>query len=304
MTRDELQSAVSSRVMICDGAMGTLLMARGLESGACGEAWNVERPGDVAAIHRSYVEAGCDLVITNTFGGTTGALERHGLAGRADALNLAGAAVARTAAGGRAVVLGDIGPFGGFLEPVGDAAEPDVRAMFDRQVAALRAGGADGIVVETMADPRELALAVRAARAAGDWPVVATYAFGRSGDGGDGSAGFRTMMGTTVEQAVGAAIDAGADVVGANCGSGLTLDDYLRLAAALVAAAGSTPVILQPNAGAPQATGGGAAAYAATPADMARLVGPLIGAGVRIIGGCCGTTPSHLRAMAAAARGG
>jgi 5-methyltetrahydrofolate--homocysteine methyltransferase len=194
------------------------------------------------------------------------------------------------------MVLGDVGPFGGFLEPVGDMTEDQLSEAFREQVDALKAGGADGIIVETMADPAEVAIAVRQARAAGDWPVVATYSFVRA-DGG-----FRTMMGTSVAQALAAAVEAGADVVGTNCGTDLALADYLQLAQQLVAAAGGVPVIVQPNAGSPQMIDG-QASYRAAPGEMAALAGQLVRAGVRIIGGCCGTTPAHLKAMAAAVAG-
>jgi 5-methyltetrahydrofolate--homocysteine methyltransferase len=143
-----------------------------------------------------------------------------------------------------------------------------------------------------MADPAEVALAIRAAKSVADWPVLATYAFGRGPDGA-----FRTMMGSTVEQTLRGAIDAGADVVGANCGIDLSLDEYVRLARELVAAAGSVPVMLQPNAGTPR-NENGTLIYRATPEDFAAIVPALLSTGVRVIGGCCGTTPAHLRAAA------
>ncbi len=293
MPRNDLLSELTRRPLLCDGAMGTQLIAAGLTPGSPGEAWNLDEPDAVEAIHRRYRQAGCDLITTNTFGGTTAALERHGLAGRADDLNRAGAAIARRAAGTEGWVLGDIGPFGGFLEPVGDMEPPALLAMFEQQAQSLKQGGADAVVVETMVAPDEMAIAIRAARAVGNWPIIATWAFNKA------DAGFRTIMGTTAAQAIAAALDAGADIVGANCGTGLSLDDYKRLAADLVLAARGKPVILQPNAGAPR-TVGGKLVYDATPADMAALVKPLLEAGVKIIGGCCGTTPDQLAAMAAA----
>jgi 5-methyltetrahydrofolate--homocysteine methyltransferase len=295
MKRAGFLARLADGPMLCDGAMGTQLMARGLAPGACGEQWNVTRSADVEAIHSAYVQAGCDLLITNTFGGTRSSLLRHGLDTQVTALNRAGAQAARRAAAGKALVLGDVGPFGGFLEPVGDTSPGELSAIYAEQIDGLRQGGADGIIVETMADPEEVAIAVRAARQAGDWPVIATYSFSQA----DGV--FRTIMGTSAAEAVQAAIDAGADVVGTNCGTGLDLPDYVHLAEQLVAAAGATPVIVQPNAGSPQMVQG-SAQYRATPQDMARIVGLLLGAGARIIGGCCGTTPEHLAAMARALR--
>ena len=294
MVERDLMQWLSQRALVCDGAMGTQLMARGLASGECGERWNVERPEDVEAIHRAYRDAGCDLLTTNTFGGTSAALERHGLAERVAKLNLAGAQVARRAAGDQCLVLGDIGPFGGFLEPVGDMTAEHLLAMFYRQAEALKEGGADAIIIETMSDSAEMAVAIRAAKQVATLPVIATYAFAHA----EANA-FRTMMGTTVRDAVAAAIEAGADVIGANCGTSLGLDDYRRLAEHLAAAAGKAPVILQPNAGAPKMDGGNLV-YPATPADMAKLAPVLKKIGVKILGGCCGTTPDHLRAMAKA----
>jgi 5-methyltetrahydrofolate--homocysteine methyltransferase len=296
MAKAELLAELKKRSLLCDGAMGTQLMARGLPAGACGEQWNVEEPDAVESIHRAYREAGCELITTNTFGGCAPALKRHALDGRVEELNRAGAQAARRAAGENAWVLGDIGPFGDFLEPLGDMKANELLEIFAAQAAALYAGGCDAIIVETMQDPGELSIAVKAAKRVNAKPVISTYAFG---DGGNKT--FRTMMGTGVKEAISAAIDAGADVVGANCGSGLSLDDYLRLAEQLVSAAGATPVILQPNAGSPVMLDG-KLVYRATPADMARIVQPLLQTGVKIVGGCCGTSPEHLRAMGRALR--
>jgi 5-methyltetrahydrofolate--homocysteine methyltransferase len=284
------------RVLMCDGAMGTQLIARGLASGECGVLWNVERRDDVLAIHRAYRGAGCDLITTNTFGGSPSALARHGLEDRTSELNASAARLAAEAAGQSGFVLGDVGPFGDFLEPVGDTSVEQARDIFRRQIAGLLEGGSDAILVETMSDPAEVEVAVAAAKGAGAPAVIATYAFQRSADGS-----FRTMMGNDVADSLGRARAAGADVVGANCGTSLTLEDYAALAAELVAGAQGTPVILQPNAGSPRMVGD-SAVYDATPGDMAALVLRLLGAGVRIIGGCCGTTPAHLLAMAAVAR--
>lgn len=298
MSRPNLLKELSSRPLLCDGGMGTQLIARGLRSGECSERWNAEHPELVRAVHAEYLAAGCEMVTTNTFGATRASLARHGLTDRVAELNLAGARVAREAAGERAWVLGDIGPFGGFLEPIGDALPEDVRMMFLEQARALREGGCDAAIVETMSDPEELTLAVQAAKQAGDWPVIATYAFAKTAAGE-----FRTMTGATAADAVQAAIAAGADLVGANCGTSMALEDYVRLAGELVAAAGATPVILQPNAGSPQ-TVGEKLVYGATPDDLAAVVPALRQAGVRIIGGCCGTTPAHLRRMGEVLRAG
>lgn len=292
-----LREEMARRPMVCDGAMGTQLIARGLGPGECAERWNLEQAPRVASVHEAYLAAGCDMVTTNTFGGTTATLERHGLAERAGEVNRCGAALARRAAdaaGGLRFVLGDIGPFGGFLEPVGEMRPDELLAMFQRQAEALAAGGVDGFIVETMVDPAELSLAVRAARGVGK-PVMATYAFNAVEDG------FRTIMGTTAEEAMRAAIEAGADAAGTNCGTSLSLEQYAQLAERLLGAAGNTPVIVQPNAGSPVMLDG-QLQYRATPEDMAALAQRLLGLGVRVIGGCCGTTPAHLGAMARTVR--
>ena len=302
MRKRDLVTALAKRPVLCDGGMGTQLITAGLPPGACGALWNIEQPDAILAIHRRYRDAGCELLTTNTFQASRRALEMHGLAERAAELNRAAAELTRRAAGDEALVLADVGPFGGFLEPFGETTPDELRDIFAEQLAALREGGADAVIVETMSDPNELRVAVEAAKQIGDWPVIGSYAFERQ----DGET-FRTMMGVTVAEAVAAAIDAGADIVGANCGSSLDLSDYERLAAQLVAAARSgclgqmpqprTPaVILQPNAGSPRLVDG-QTIYPSTPQDMAAIVPNLLEIGVRILGGCCGTTPDHLHAM-------
>jgi 5-methyltetrahydrofolate--homocysteine methyltransferase len=278
--------------------MGTQLLARGLTSGECGMLWNLNRPSDVGGVHLAYRNAGCDLITTNSFGGTRFALEKHDLTARVADLNRAAARVARAAAGENGWVLGDVGPFGDFLEPVGEVEADDLRAAFRDQIAALIAGGADAILVETMSDPAEAVVGVEAAKACDpNIPVIVTYAFQKTAPGE-----FRTMMGTTAAEAMQRAIQAGADIVGTNCGTGLSLEDYVELAKQLVAAAGQTPVIVQPNGGSPRMENG-KTIYDATPEHMAAAAKQLLATGVRIIGGCCGTTPEHLAAMSRAVRG-
>ncbi len=276
--------------------MGTQLIAAGLAPGDCGMLWCVKKPEVVEGVHRRYRSAGCDLITSNSFGGCVTNLVPHNLQSRADELNRAAAQVAGHAADDNAWVLADIGPFGGFLEPLGEMTADALLELFVQQAAALKAGGADAALIETMTDPGEVTIAVKAAKQAADWPVIATYAFDR----GDGT-NYRTMMGTTIEVAMKEAIAAGADIVGANCGTAMDLADYARLAEQMVRVAGKTPVIIQPNAGAPQNVGG-KDIYPATPAEMAALVPTLLNAGARIIGGCCGTSPDHLQAMGEALR--
>jgi 5-methyltetrahydrofolate--homocysteine methyltransferase len=295
MNPNNLMEELKARPLCGDGAMGTLLMARGMTSGACGMAWNIDRPDDVKAIHEAYRAAGSCLITTNSFGGSRFILDSHGRAADVRTLNLAAARVARAVAGDDAWVLGDVGPCGDFLEPVGDLTEDEVRDAFRDQIEALLEGGADAILVETMSDPAEMLLGIEAALACDpEIPVVATYAFQKTASGE-----FRTMMGTTVDEAIGRAVEAGAKIVGANCGSALDLDDYVALCREIAAAAGDACVIIQPNAGAPQQVNGHTL-YLATPAQMAATAERLLDAGAHIVGGCCGTTPAHLAAIAGA----
>ncbi|AWI09820.1 homocysteine S-methyltransferase family protein [Ereboglobus luteus] len=295
MTRtDRLLATLAARPLQCDGATGTQLQQLGLQPGESCERWVLDHPERVQLVHQRYREAGADLLTTNTFGGTTLSLASHGLDSRAADINRNAARLAREVAGDHAWVLGDMGPFGGILEPYGETEPGAARDAFLAQAAALVEGGADAILVETMSDPAEAALAVEAAREAGAQFVISTFAFQHT------PAGFRTMMGASPAVAVQAALDAGASVVGANCGTQLSLEDYATLAVELVEAAHGIPVIVQPNAGSPAhdpATG--QITYATTPAAFAEAAARYITLGARIVGGCCGTTPAHISASAA-----
>ncbi|MEI6560723.1 MAG: homocysteine S-methyltransferase family protein [Verrucomicrobiota bacterium] len=291
---NDLLSALAARPLLCDGAMGTQLLANGLHAGECGVLWNAEYPNIVSAVHEAYRRAGCHTVTTNTLEGSSFALERHGLAGRMAELNRAGAQIAREIAGDSGWVFGDIGPIGAFLGSPKNITVEQLHALFRAQALALIEGGVDALLLETMSDPAEVEIAVAAVQDCSALPILATYAFQKTGD-----AAFRTLTGTSVEEAMQRAIAAGAHSVGANCGVALSFPDYLELARQLVRAAGKTPVILQPNAGTPQMVGN-QAVYCATPEAMATLVEPFLATGVRIIGGCCGTTPAHLATMSGA----
>ncbi len=289
MTRAEFLAKLKQRPMLCDGAMGTQLIQRGLKPGDCAELWTLDRPQDLQGVHRAYRQAGAELITTCSFGATATMLARHKLEDQLVEINAGAVRVARQGAGEAAVILGDVGPFGDFLEPVGDVTAETALGIFTQQMHALRQAGADGIIIETMSDPHEAALAVRAARRMGDWPVIATFAFQRVADGS-----FRTMMGATPAAALEAVQREHADVIGANCGTDLTLNDYAQLARELLLVAGDTPVIMQANAGSPHA-----GVYTpATPEQFAELGRELLAMGVKIVGGCCGTTPAHIAALA------
>ncbi len=290
MRTESLRQELSRRPLLGDGATGTQLQQMGLAPGACGERWNLDHPERVRELHRRYLTAGSDLLTTNSFGGTTTVLAGHGLEASAHAINVAAARLAREVAGEQAWILGDMGPFGGLLEPLGEVSPDTAAAAFRQQAVALLEGGADALLVETMSDPVEVEIAVGAAREAGAAVVIATYAFQKS------AVGYRTMMGTSAAEAVTRALAAGATVVGANCGTDLSLRDYERLTVELVAAAGNAPVIVQPNAGSPVLREG-KICYAESAAEFATAATRFLAAGARIVGGCCGSTPEHIAAM-------
>ena len=281
--------AVGQRILLGDGAMGTELQLAGLEPGGCGEAWNVDAPEKVLTIQKAYVEAGSDCIITNTFGGSRIMLERHDEGDRTTAINRAAAAVAREAFGGRpGFVLGDIGPFGGLLEPYGDTPESRVEEAFAEQAEALVAGGVDAIIIETQTALEELSIGIRAAKAAGAPCIIGSMAFDKLLESDD----VRTMMGTSPEQAAAFMAEEGANIVALNCGTGVDM----KLAAATVELYRETcdlPVMAQPNAGLPVLENM-QVVYKETPNEMAAGVARLLDAGARILGGCCGSTPgSH-----------
>jgi 5-methyltetrahydrofolate--homocysteine methyltransferase len=289
-----LLRAAAERVLLGDGAMGTQLQQAGLESGHCGEAWNLDHPERVLAIQRAYVAAGSDCLITNTFGASRVMLERHGEGDRVVAINRAGAELARQAFGGRpGFVLGDIGPFGGLMEPYGEIARATVEAAFREQAKALVAGGVDAIIVETQTALEELEIAIAAARDAGAKVVIGSIAFDKMLDEDD----VRTMMGVSPETAAEFLVARGADVAALNCGTGVDM----RMAAAIVRryrAACGLPVMAQPNAGAPVLENL-QVVYKQTAEEMAAGLQELLAAGARIVGGCCGSTPAHIAALRA-----
>ena len=289
MTRPSLLEALVARVLLGDGAMGTQLQDAGLESGQCGEAWNLDHPDRVLRIQRTYAAAGSDILLTNTFGASRIMLNRHGEGDRAADINRASVAIAREALGGRGYVLGDIGPFGGLMEPLGDVPRADVERAFREQARALMAGGADGIIIETQTAFEEAGLAIDAALEAGAPLVVASFAFDRMLDEDD----VRTMRGISPETAAEFMAESGCHVAGLNCGKGVGM----RMAAEIVRRYGATcelPVMAQPNAGAPVLEDM-KVVYRQTPAEMGADLPVLLAAGPRIVGGCCGSTPAHIR---------
>jgi 5-methyltetrahydrofolate--homocysteine methyltransferase len=285
----DLLATCRRRVVLGDGGMGTELQRAGLGLGESGERWNLDHPDRVEAIQRAYVEAGSEFIITNSFGANKWVLGRYGLADRVAEVNRAAVTVARRAAGDRGV-LGDIGPFGGLLKPLGEASVDEVRLAFLDQARALVAGGVDGLIVETMSAVEEAEAAVSAAREAGATLVVASMAFDRTRKGG-----IRTMMGVAPAEAARALVAAGADIVGANCGTRMTAPDFVEVVQAMRTTV-SVPIIVQSNAGQPDLVEG-RAVYRLSPEDFASGMREVVAAGAAVIGGCCGTTPAHVASL-------
>jgi 5-methyltetrahydrofolate--homocysteine methyltransferase len=269
-----------------------MLFEAGLTSGDSPEQWNVDRPDVVRDVHRAYAAAGARILLTNTFGGNRLRLALHGLESRAGELNTAGARLAveaARAAGPGVVVAGDIGPSGGILAPLGDLARDDAVAAVAEQAAALRSGGADLLWIETMSALEEVEAALEGVRrAAPGLPVVVTMSFDTHG---------RTMMGVSPAEAASKLAALGAAAVGGNCGLGPA--ELLPAVAAMRDAAPDAVLVAKPNAGLPVLEDG-RAVYRGSPAEMAEHAPRLVAAGARIVGGCCGSTPAHLRAIARA----
>jgi 5-methyltetrahydrofolate--homocysteine methyltransferase len=289
MKNDLATLLAGERAVVADGAMGTMLISAGLEIGGCPELWNVEHADRVRAIHAAYVAAGAQIILTNSFGGSRVRLALHELAAHAGELNQKAAQAARAAAdaaGHAVVVAGSIGPSGALLEPYGDLTFDDAVDAFAEQAAALVAGGADVLWIETMSDLNEVRAAVLGARrAAPGSPIAATLSFDTRG---------RTMMGVAPGLAATALAELGVAAFGANCGCGPEeMADIIR---AMRAAAPEACLIAKANAGLPRLEGD-RAVYDASPAELARHAERLRAAGARIIGGCCGTTPAHVEAI-------
>jgi len=287
-----LLDAIRDRPLLGDGAMGTQLMLAGLTQGNCGEEWNLTHPERVLAIQRRYAEAGSDCILTNTFGGSRIMLNRHGNAGKVEAINRAGVEIARQAFDGkRGYVIGDIGPFGGLMEPYGDFAESDVRTAFTEQARALVDAGADAIIIETQTSLEELALGIEAAREAGAPCIIGSMAYDVTLDGTN----FRTMMGIDPERAAKFMEEHGAHIVALNCGTGMDME-RARCAVLRYRAVTRLPLMVQPNAGQPKLVDM-QVVYDETPEQMVCGVVPVLKAGAAILGACCGSTPEHIRAF-------
>jgi methionine synthase I (cobalamin-dependent) len=276
-------------IILADGGMGTMLFAAGLESGMSPELWNVEFPDRVAAVHRGYVEAGSQLILTNSFGGTRYRLALHNLEPRLYELNRAAAEIVRKVADAADHVVlagGDIGPTGELLDPLGTLTFDEAMQGFAEQAVALRDGGVDYFQIETMSDLREIEAAIKGARSVSDLPIIATMSFDTNR---------HTMMGVTPANAAKSLTGFGADVIGANCGNGV--EDLIYAIDQMHAAVPQAILFAKSNAGIPEYKAGGGLVYSGTPDVMATYATTVKAKGARIIGACCGSSPTHLKAM-------
>jgi 5-methyltetrahydrofolate--homocysteine methyltransferase len=276
------------RILVADGAWGTEMVRLGLKTGECPETWNIRHPDIIKGIARSYRDAGADIVLTNTFGGNRIKLKRFGLEDKVCQLNREGVRLSKECAGG-ALVFASVGPTGELLAPVGSLDEKEAFQVFVQQIQALVEADIDGIVIETMIDLSEALCALRAARHIdATIPVVVSMTFAK------GIKGFSTIMGITPETASKKLSLAGAQATGANCGTGIR--DFVEIARQMKPAT-RVPLWIKPNAGIPVLKDG-LTVYPDSPEDMAGCIKDIIDAGASIIGGCCGTTPAHIRAIA------
>lgn len=274
----------AGKTLVSDGAWGTFLQQKGLQPGECPELWNISKPGEVFEIAKSYVDAGADMIETNSFGGSRFKLEKYGLSGKTFEINKAAAEISRKAAGGR-FVLGSVGPTGKILM-MGDVTEEELYDAFKEQCLALEAGGVDAIMIETMTDLDEARIAIRAAKENTGCEVFCTMTFEKTVQGE-----YRSMMGVSPTDMVETLGKAGADLLGANCGNGI--ENMIGIVEEIRKADPRVPILIHANAGMPHYHDG-QTIFPETPVEMASRVNQLISVGANIIGGCCGTTPEHI----------
>jgi len=289
MKRQKITEALKTgKILVSDGAWGTFLHKKGLKPGECPELWCVDRPNDVQDVAKNYIDAGADMVETDSFGGSSFKLAHYGLADRAAEINEAAARISRQAAGEDHWVIASIGPTGKMLVAE-EVTEEELYEAFKTQAVAFEKGGADAACVETMSDIEEARQAVKAVKENTKLEIVCTFTFEKTAKGE-----YRTMMGVDPVSAMNAAIEAGADIVGANCGNGI--ERMIEIVGEMRAVNKTIPILVHANAGLPKNVNG-EVVFPETPEDMANVAPKLAAAGANIIGGCCGTTPAHIKAM-------
>lgn len=279
----DFKKMLTQKVILFDGAIGTMLQAKGLPVGEAPEKWNIVKPEKVGEVHTAYMEARCDVVTTNTFGASPHKLASAHISVDAFEMNRRAAEIAKKAVQDKAFVAGSVGPTGAMLL-MGEISEEEMLAGFSEQIRGLVDGGADVIIVETMSDLDEAKLAVKAAKESTDKAVIASMTFEK------GKQGYRTMMGIDVATAVNGLTEVGADVLGTNCGAGI--DQAVEIVREMRACT-DLPILAEPNAGLPKLVDG-KTVFEQTPEAMAKLLPDLLSTGAQIVGGCCGTTPRHI----------
>ena len=283
-----LKALAEGNVLVSDGAWGTFLHKRGLKAGECPELWNLTHRNDVFAIAKSYIDAGADIILTNSFGGSSFKLKHYELDDKVREINKAAAAISREAAGDDHFVMGSIGPTGVMLM-MGEVSAQELSDGFKVQAESLAEGGVDSICIETMSDVDEAKIAVAAAKEATGLEIVCTFTFERTARGD-----YRTMMGISPADMVLAMKDSGASVVGTNCGNGIK--QMIDIVKEMRTVDSSIPLLVHANAGRPVYKNG-ETVFPETPEVMALNVKELISCGANIVGGCCGTTPAHIAAL-------
>lgn len=279
---------LSKKILCGDGGMGTMLHRMGLKEGVCPESFNKDFPDTVRKISELYRDAGSDFISTNTFGGNSFKLSEYDCEDMAEEYNRLATEIAKSVIGNKGFVFASCGTTGQILEEEGGfATAKEIYTSFARQTKAQAQGGADGILFETQYSKYESSIAIKAAKDSAGLPVACTFAFEK------GRRGFRTMMGLSVTDAINSAIESGADIVGANCGNGI---ENMAEICKEIRQVTDRPILINSNAGVPTLENG-ETVFRTSPEEMAKYVPDLINAGANIIGGCCGTTPEHIKAI-------